>query len=171
MRDTIDIGGSLVTIDPLDRGRHAVACARMMSSSEPWITLGRTYEQSLAVIDLAGQEAYAALDEREQPIGLLLLMLQGTLVGYVRSLLVHPARRSRGVGAALMDFAERRIRRVSPNVFVMVSSFNPAAQRFYERQGYVRIGELSDSIVRGHSEILLRKSAGPWGVWTLVGGG
>jgi [ribosomal protein S18]-alanine N-acetyltransferase len=42
-----------------------------------------------------------------------------------------------------------------------VSSFNHDAQRLYQRLGYQIVGELSDYIVRGHSEILLRKTVGP----------
>jgi ribosomal protein S18 acetylase RimI-like enzyme len=42
-----------------------------------------------------------------------------------------------------------------------VSSFNRDARRLYERLGYQVIGELTDYIVQGHSEILLRKSLGP----------
>jgi [ribosomal protein S18]-alanine N-acetyltransferase len=42
-----------------------------------------------------------------------------------------------------------------------VSSFNQAAGRLYQRLGYTMIGELTDYIVAGHSEILLRKSIGP----------
>jgi ribosomal protein S18 acetylase RimI-like enzyme len=42
-----------------------------------------------------------------------------------------------------------------------VSSFNRDAQRLYERLGYKVVGELTDYIVRGHSEFLLRKTLGP----------
>lgn len=35
------------------------------------------------------------------------------------------------------------------------------ASRMYERLGYQLVGELTDYIVRGHSEFLLRKTLGP----------
>ena len=60
-----------------------------------------------------------------------------------------------------MGFAEQRILQVSPNVFMCVSSFNQSARRLYERLGYEVIGELTDYIVQGHSEFLLRKTLGP----------
>jgi ribosomal protein S18 acetylase RimI-like enzyme len=60
-----------------------------------------------------------------------------------------------------MAYAEARIFRDTPNVFICVSSFNPRAQAFYRRLGYEVIGELRDYVVRGHSEWLLRKSIGP----------
>ena len=47
-------------------------------------------------------------------------------------------------------------------MFICVSSFNPGAQRFYRSLGYETIGELKDFVVRGHSEILLRKTIAPW---------
>jgi ribosomal protein S18 acetylase RimI-like enzyme len=42
-----------------------------------------------------------------------------------------------------------------------VSSFNEGARRLYQRHGYEVVGELTDYIVKGHSEILLRKTFGP----------
>jgi hypothetical protein len=38
------------SIKPLDSDSEAQACARLMASSEPWLTLGRTYEASLAIV-------------------------------------------------------------------------------------------------------------------------
>ena len=61
----------------------------------------------------------------------------------------------------LMGFAEERILRQSPNVFLCVSAFNRRAQKFYERLGYQRVGELPDFLVQGQAEILMRKTRGP----------
>jgi [ribosomal protein S18]-alanine N-acetyltransferase len=47
-----------------------------------------------------------------------------------------------------------------------VSSFNRDARRLYERLGYRVVGELTDYIVEGHSEILLRKTVGPLTTFT-----
>jgi hypothetical protein len=67
------------------------------------------------------------------------------------------------VGSALLAFAEERIFREHPNVFICVSDFNPGARRLYERLGYRLVGELADYVVAGHSELLLRKTRGPLG--------
>jgi ribosomal protein S18 acetylase RimI-like enzyme len=69
--------------------------------------------------------------------------------------------RGQGIGTALMEFVEQRVLREQPNVFICASSFNPGAQRLYERLGYRRVGELTDFMVAGHSEILYRKTIGP----------
>jgi ribosomal protein S18 acetylase RimI-like enzyme len=60
-----------------------------------------------------------------------------------------------------MDFAEKRVFRDSPNIFLCVSSFNEGARRLYERLGYTPVGELEDYLVAGHAEILMRKTIGP----------
>jgi len=65
------------------------------------------------------------------------------------------------LGRQLIAFAEERIFRESPNVFLCVSSFNSDARRLYERLGYELIGELRDYLVRGSSELLMRKTIGP----------
>jgi ribosomal protein S18 acetylase RimI-like enzyme len=65
------------------------------------------------------------------------------------------------VGRQLVLFAEQRIFRDSPNVFLCVSSFNTDAQRFYEQLGYERVGVIENYLVAGHDEYLMRKTLGP----------
>jgi ribosomal protein S18 acetylase RimI-like enzyme len=72
-----------------------------------------------------------------------------------------PEHRNRGIGARLMTFAEERIFRESPNVFLCVTTFNTDAQRFYQRLGYRRIGVIEDFAIEGAGEILMRKTTGP----------
>jgi [ribosomal protein S18]-alanine N-acetyltransferase len=87
--------------------------------------------------------------------------MTGAFVGYIQTICIDPSQRGQGLGSRLLEFAEQRILQVSPNVFMCVSSFNLDARRLYERLGYKVVGELTDYIVRGHSEILLRKTVGP----------
>jgi ribosomal protein S18 acetylase RimI-like enzyme len=97
----------------------------------------------------------------DQIVGVLILHLAGPLNGYVQTIAVHPDWRCRGIGTQMMQFAEERIFRQSPNAFLCVSSFNQHAQKLYERLGYQRVGELPDFLVPGVSEILMRKTRGP----------
>jgi [ribosomal protein S18]-alanine N-acetyltransferase len=117
---------------------EARSCARLMAESEPWLTLGRTYEASLAVIRDPSREVYVARDEGRLA-GFLILCMTGAFVGYVQTICIHPDRRGEGLGSKLVEFAEQRILPESPNVFMCVSSFNPNARRLYERLGY-RVG-------------------------------
>lgn len=139
---------------------EAVHCARMMASLEPWITLRRDYDESMRVLLDPQRESYVA-HQRESLVGFLILIMHGAFVGYIQTICVAPEARGRGLGTTLIDFAEERIFRDTPNVFICSSSFNPRAQKLYERLGYEVIGELKDYIIPGHSEILLRKTIGP----------
>lgn len=153
-----------MTDPPLDirllrEAAEAEWCARTMTASEPWITLGRGHDESLRLATAANRETYLAR-EGSARLGFLILNMQGAFVGYVQTICVAPEARGRGVGTRLLAFAEERIFRESPNVFMCVSSFNAGARRLYERLGYERVGELRDYIASGHSEILLRKTRG-----------
>ena len=132
----------------------------MMAGTEPWITLRRDYDACLRVALDETRERYVALD-RDRLAGFVVLNLKGSFVGYVQTLCAAPEYRGRGVGTALLAFAEERIFREHPNVFICVSDFNPGARRLYERLGYSLVGELPDYVIAGHSELLLRKTRGP----------
>jgi [ribosomal protein S18]-alanine N-acetyltransferase len=149
-----------LTILPLDSDADRERCALLMSSSEPWVTLGRTYESSLEILSNPSREIYVAR-MGDELAGFLILLMQGAFVGYIQTVCIAPEHRSRGLGRRLVDFAEERIFRESPNVFLCVSSFNTEAKRLYLRLGYELIGELKDYLVRGHSELLMRKTRGP----------
>jgi [ribosomal protein S18]-alanine N-acetyltransferase len=144
----------------LEHEADAELCARLMARSEPWVTLGRSYEASLRVVRDTTREVYGAYEGRDL-IGFLILCMTGAFVGFIQTVLVDPERRGQGLGSRLLEFAEQRVFRDSPNIFMCVSSFNHDARRLYERLGYSTVGELTDYIVAGHSEILLRKTRGP----------
>jgi ribosomal-protein-alanine N-acetyltransferase len=148
------------TIMAMETEREAQTCARLMANSEPWMTLGRGYDASLRVVTDPTREVYIAR-EADEIAGFVIICMTGAFVGYIQTICIHPGRRGQGLGSRLVAFAEARILRESPNVFMCVSSFNHNAQRLYQKLGYQVIGELTDYIVRGHSEILLRKTAGP----------
>jgi [ribosomal protein S18]-alanine N-acetyltransferase len=140
--------------------KEARVLARMMSQSEPWITLRRSAGDMFELLADRALETYVAIADG-QLAGVIVVNMNGAFVGYIRGLAVVPEWRSRGIGSQLMKFAEGRIFRQSPNVFLCVSGFNPRAQRFYRRLGYRRIGELKNYVIDGASEILMRKTIGP----------
>lgn len=149
-----------LSITPLESEAEARVCAQLMATSEPWITLGRGFGVSLGIVQDPSREVYVARDQ-SGITGFLILCMTGAFIGYVQTVCIDPRRRGEGFGSRLLAFAEQRILRVSPNIFMSVSSFNHAARRLYERLGYKVVGELPDYLVQGHSEILLRKTVGP----------
>jgi ribosomal-protein-alanine N-acetyltransferase len=150
----------MVNIRPLAGLDEARRCAQMMCSTEPWITIGRTFDESLAMLQDRAREIYVA-DDDGRIAGFIILNMQGAFVGYIQTVCVDATARGNGLGTRLVRFAEERIFRAVPNVFLCVSSFNPRARTLYERLGYELIGELKDYLIRGASELLMRKTIGP----------
>ena len=132
-----------------------------MAASDPWRTLGRGVEVLLAALGNPAKEVYVA-ESGTDLLGVLILDLHGPFPGYIQTVCVAPEARGQGLGTQLLAFAEARIFRDSPNVFMCVSSFNDGAGRLYARLGYEEVGVLRRYLVPEHDEILLRKSKGPW---------
>lgn len=133
-------------------------CARLMASSEPWITLKRDLDACREVMKRPGSELFVARDQGTSSLlGFILLAPYG-LAGspYISSIAVAPDARGKRLGAQLLRFAEQRYYN-RQHIFLLVSEFNAGAQRFYRRNGYEFVGELDDYIVRGHSELLFLK--------------
>jgi ribosomal protein S18 acetylase RimI-like enzyme len=145
-----------IEISPATEDERSWA-AGLLAGSEPWITLGRTYEHCYSSCTDPEFMVYVAHCE-EKPCGAIILDPRG-LAGspYLKSLIVEMGYRSRGAGAALLEFAEDLFRPSSRHFFLCVSSFNIRAIAFYERHGYVKVGEFRDYIIEGESEILMHK--------------
>lgn len=139
---------------------EARVCAQIMSTSEPWVTLQRSFSESLKILLHPHRETYVAAVKSEV-IGFIILQLEGTFTGYIQTIAIKEGWRNHGFGSQLLAFAEKKVFLKKPNVFLCVSSFNKKAQRLYRRLGYQKIGVIRNFIVSGHDEILLRKTIGP----------
>lgn len=131
--------------------------ARLMSESDPWITLGRGFDDCLKACADPGCELFIA-GAAGRPCGFVLLHPHGVAGSpYIRSVAVAPEFRRAGVGSRLLEFAELRYCGNARYIFLCVSSFNPQARSLYERCGYTIVGELADFIMDGATEILMYK--------------
>jgi ribosomal protein S18 acetylase RimI-like enzyme len=148
-------------VRPIGPPPEREACARLMAESEPWRTLGRDYDASLAILSDPTRDTFW-VEHDGAWAGFLILYLHGPFRGYVQTICLRESCRGRGVGSAVLAWAEARIFRDSPNVFLCVSDFNTAALRLYRRLGYEVVGPLPDFLVTGSAELLLRKTRGPW---------
>src|SRR5256714_2199723 len=138
-------GSEIRRLQSTDEARK---CALLMTHSEPWITLRRTYDESLKILSDSAKEIYVAV-KGDVLAGFIILNMKGAFVGYIQTVCIAPEWRSKGIGSLLLKFAEDRILSETPNVFMCVSSFNKDAQNLYRRLGYEIIGELKDYIVAG----------------------
>jgi ribosomal protein S18 acetylase RimI-like enzyme len=76
---------------------------------------------------------------------------------YLRILGVRAGYTGLGIGAALLDQAERTAAAITREMFLLVSDFNVEAQRFYQRQGYTRIGAIPGYVLPDVTELLYWK--------------
>jgi ribosomal protein S18 acetylase RimI-like enzyme len=136
----------------------------MMVTSTPWKELGYRREQCVAILRAGLEETQVAVGPDASLRGFVCLQ-RGALIGqpYVKLLCVAEATRGRGVGRALMAWAETQAfeRWGARNLFLLVSDFNTAARAFYAHLGFAEVGRLPDYVIAGRDELILRKTRGP----------
>jgi len=133
--------------------------ADVMSRSEPWKTLGRSFDSSLQSMRNPNCSLLVARGENAGPIGFMLIQSEGVAGSpYIKSVAVEEPFRGAGVGTQLLQFADAIFQRRANHIFICVSSFNKKARALYERLGYTIIAELREYIVPGASELLMHKT-------------
>lgn len=135
-------------------------CAKMMSSSHPWIQLGLNENDCRNAFNGTEREIYT-LKEDGIIIGFLIIQPKGSFKGYIQTLCIDENYRGKGYGWQLLTFAEQLIHQYSPNVFICVSDFNKRALELYLKFGFEQVGLLPNFVKNGFTEILLRKTIGP----------
>lgn len=132
--------------------------AQLMASSEPWRTLGRGLEASLAYLGPHPDGELLIGRRNAARCGFVYVRPRGFAgAPYIASIGVAPDHRNLGVGTALLVHAESRYSPHAQHIFLLVSSFNTGARRLYERLGYRAVGELPDFIVAGAAEVIMHK--------------
>jgi GNAT superfamily N-acetyltransferase len=143
--------------------RHVPAMADLMVASP----LLKRYRVTRAGASRSMREALRARDllfvamEADVTIGLAWLIVSRALddSAYLRLLLVSEGHQSRGLGAALLARAERDVRTAgSRHLVLLVTRANRRARSFYERHGYVRVGDLPGFARPEITESLYQKS-------------
>ena len=115
--------------------------------------------RSLANAAKAG-ELYFACDEQGKLLGAMKVSMRGFcgLYPYLGLIGVHADSRGLGVGRFLMEQLEAMARESGARrVTLMVSDFNEGGQRFYQRLGYWKLGEIPDAAKEGITELVMVK--------------
>ena len=77
---------------------------------------------------------------------------------YLHLIAVKEEYRDMGIGKALLDFSESIASKMADKLFLVVADYNPDAKRFYERNGYQQVGEISNLYRPGITEYLMTKN-------------
>ena len=76
---------------------------------------------------------------------------------YLELIGLFPEQQGRGLGTAILQWLEQETRPCAANCWVLVSSFNDLAKRFYFRQGFREVGSIEALVSLQSTELLLRK--------------
>ncbi len=133
--------------------------ARIMSSTELWQRYGVDFESARKRFKQALRgKAHMFVAEIEGKVaGFLWYVPRGAFdrSGYIELIGIKNTYRGRGIGKALMEFVEKEFN--PDDIFLLVSDFNKEAQKFYEKLGFVKIGEIKDYVVKGITEFIYHK--------------
>lgn len=139
------------------------ALARLMADDPLWQRYGVTEASAARRLGqgLAEGATIAVAEVDGEPAGFVWYVAKGAFArsGYIMLIGVQPQHRGQGVGEALMAHAEAAMFAAATDIFLLVSDFNVAAQRFYARLGYQQVGAIPDYVVPGITELILRKTA------------
>ena len=149
-----------VSIQKTNEPKDLQWCAHLMASNEPWITLKRNEQVGIKLLQDPISEVYL-LKNNQVPIGFVMIKMKGSFTGYIQVIAISKEFRRKGIGEAAIKFIEDLIFQSFPNVFICASSFNPGAQKLYQKLGYETVGILKDYIIMGYDEVFMRKTRGP----------
>lgn len=135
--------------------------ARLMAGDPLWQRYGVTEASAASRLadGLAQGADIAVAEEDGEALGFIWTVARGAFnrSGYVMLIGVQSGRRGSGVGRRLMAHAEEGMFASGSDVFLLVSHFNEAGQRFYRALGYEQVGAIPDYVVPGVTELIFRK--------------
>lgn len=133
--------------------------APQFAAIDPWARLG--YKADALAGYLGGLEknapryAIIAGNEVAGAIGLRLNWLRGP---YLQFLGILPDYQKKKLGGAVLSWLASEARRNGEkNIWVLASTFNADALRFYEANGFARVVDIPDLVAPGTAEVMLRR--------------
>lgn len=129
-----------------------------IAAIDPWARLGASASRMAASL-LAEDPALTrkTIFAGDVPAGVIAIRDPWLLGPYLQRLALLPSFQGRGYGAALMDWFERQASPSNRWLWLCRSDFNTRAGAFYARLGYEEVTELTDLVMDGAHEILMRK--------------
>lgn len=159
------MGAALIESIPHELGRcrleplqadAAPAIADRLAAIDPWLRLG--YRTDALARYLAREDAALsrwAIGTGDTVAGVVAVRFPWLRGPYVELLAVFPEAQGLGLGAAVLGWLQRAAAHEG-NLWVMVSTVNHGARRFYQRHGFAEIGVVPGLVRAGHDEVLMR---------------
>ena len=106
---------------------------------------------SFIVPEQEKNDVFIGAMENDNVIGCCILTPKDTSIIQLRQMVVHPSHQGKGIGAAIIDFAEQ-FARVS-NYKILMMHARDTAIEFYTKCGYVVTGEMFFEVGIGHHQM------------------
>ena len=156
--DFFENGAGAFTLRPMPPGEPQ-KLGPLFAAIDPWARLGYPADALTAYFGTLEKSAprYAIMagNEVAGAAGLRLNWLRGP---YVQFLGILPQYQNRKLGGTFLAWlVQEATRHSEQNVWVLASTFNADALRFYAANGFERTGEIADLVAPGTAEVLLRR--------------
>jgi len=142
-----------------DNNRYVLKASESLSTMDPWLTLGYSSKDLLNILRRADNALSRYLVLMSEELAGVVCVRYPWLRGpYLELLAVFSPYQNNGIGSQIMKWIEEQALLKSSNVWVLVSSFNGRARKFYLNKGFSEIATVPDLVKTGYDEILLRKT-------------
>jgi ribosomal protein S18 acetylase RimI-like enzyme len=144
---------------------QARECLLCVKDSDLWDEYFKTDSSHELILEemISEKQIYVVPNKAGRCIGFMGVINNGCfrIFSYLAILAVKREYRNKGIGKALVDKFEDIGFKREEKVFILVSDFNQSAQKFYQKLGYKRVGNIPDLYKIGVSENLLVKYKEP----------
>jgi diamine N-acetyltransferase len=150
--------GRVVTLAPMST-EVAVQIGRETARFGPWIHYGASAKGMARAFEPAFDNGARYQVCADDDLAGGMIIRDPWLVGpYLQTIAVLPTLQGSGIGGLMLDWFEARARLAKQrNIWLCVSAFNTAAQKFYRAHGWEHAADLPDLIREGDGEFLMRK--------------
>jgi N-acetylglutamate synthase-like GNAT family acetyltransferase len=132
--------------------------ATNMVAINPWRTLGYSVVQLENYLISTDPALYRFTVRVDQDIAGVVAIRHPWLKGpYLELIAIFPHKQQRGLGTTILQWLEQQAKPTNKNVWVLVSSFNKVAKKFYLQQGFKEIAPIESLVSTQSTELLLRK--------------
>lgn len=135
--------------------------AAWMVETPLWQRYGLTFAQAVANFRAAQERGdwLITADAERRACGFAWAVPTGAFARspYLRLIGVYPGMTGTGIGGLLLSAIEEQAAQVAADLFLLVSDFNEAGQRFYQAHGYEQIGAIRGYVVPTVTELIYRK--------------
>ena len=148
-------------------GQFTAATAEVLGPAAatfgPWAHYGFDGQKIATALKTSTEGTYRFQVECDGELAGAIVVVCPWLAGpYLQMLAVLPAHQNLGIGGKILAWYEDQARGgVFRNLWLCVSGFNVAAQRFYQAHGYTLAATLDGLMRDGDAELLMRKRLGP----------